>query len=497
MKILLVYPEYPETFWSFKHALRYVSKKAAFPPLGLLTVAAMFPEDWERRLVDLNVKPLKDSDIQWADYVFVSGMIVQRESAERIIDKCRKLGVKVVAGGPLFTSRPDEFPLVDHLVLGEGEVTFPEFLEDLKQGNPKRIYETARRPAMAESPVPQWNLIDKKHYVSLAVQYSRGCPFNCEFCDIIILNGRVPRTKSAEQLLREFEALYQWGWRGPLFVVDDNFIGNKRHVKVVLREVIRWMKLRNYPFALFTEASLNLAEDDELLSLMVEAGFNKVFIGLETPEEASLVECSKLQNTSRDQVALVRKVQQAGLEVLGGFIIGFDNDPPSIFETQIRFIQSLGVVTAMVGLLNALPGTKLYNRLKEEGRLLRDSSGNNTDISVNFITKMDTKTLIEGYKKVLENIYSTRSYYDRIYTFLESYRPAPRKSRILMSDVFAFFKSIWFLGIVGRGKRYYWKLIVKSLLKYPRAFPEAINHAIIGVHFRKVTEKYLAVEYEN
>ena len=342
---------------------------------------------------------------------------------------------------------------------------------------------------MAESPIPQWDLIKKRHYASLAVQYSRGCPFNCEFCDIIMLNGRVPRAKSPQQLLREFDSLYAWGWRGSLFVVDDNFIGNKAKVKALLREVIPWMKERNFPFVLFTEASLNLAEDDELMSLMVQAGFNKVFVGLETPEEASLVECSKYQNLRQDPVTLVKRIQNQGMEVLGGFIIGFDSDPLSIFDSQIRFIQNSGVVTAMVGLLNALPGTKLYNRLKAEGRLLRQSTGDNLDLSLNFIPKMDTTTLLEGYKRVLDKIYSTRAYYERIYRFLDEYRPT-RRGKVQLSDLLAFFQSIWYLGVVSRNRFHYWKLITKSLVKYRRAFPEAVALAVLGVHFQKILENH-------
>jgi radical SAM superfamily enzyme YgiQ (UPF0313 family) len=489
MNILLVYPQYPDTFWSFKHALRFVSRKAAFPPLGLLTVASMLPESWNRRLVDLNVTKLRDKDLEWADMVFVSAMIVQRQSAESVIARSRAAGVKVVAGGPLFTAKPEEFSQVDHLVLGEGEVTIPLFLKDLQNGQAQPVYEPDHFPAMSESPMPQWDLVNKRHYATMAVQYSRGCPFNCEFCDIIVMNGRVPRTKSPEQLIHEFDALYKWGWRGPLFIVDDNFIGNKSRVKTLLRRIIDWMKEHKYPFALFTEASLNMAEDEELMQLMSEANFNKVFIGLETPEEAGLLECSKLQNTGGDVVSLVRTIQNHGMEVLGGFIIGFDSDTPSIFENQIRFIQNLGVVTAMVGLLNALPNTRLYHRLKEEGRLLKDSTGNNLDISLNFVPKMDSQTLMEGYQRVLETIYSRKAYYERIYRFLENYRPM-RRSRVFWCDIMAFVRSIFYLGILNRGRRYYWKLLIKTLINYPRAFPEAMTHAIMGVHFQKVLENY-------
>lgn len=497
MNILMVYPEYPDTFWSFKHALKYIGRKAFFPPLGLLTIASMLPEIWERKLVDLNVTRLKDKDIRWADYVFISAMLIQRKSAEGVIARCNALGTKVVAGGPLFTARPEDFPQVDHLVLGEGEASFPAFLKDAGEGIPARVYTHERRPKMCESPVPQWELIRTKDYACMAIQYSRGCPFNCEFCDIITLNGRVPRTKSAQQLTEELKSIHDQGWRGPIFIVDDNFIGNKRKVKEVLREVARWNNENGRPFSFTTEASLNLGEDEELMQLMARAGFTKVFIGLETPEEASLLECSKYQNTHKDPITLVKTIQHHGLEVMGGFIIGFDHDSPSIFESQIRFIQNLGVVTAMVGLLNALPGSRLYSRLQREGRLLKDSTGNNLDFTINFIPKMDSTQLVEGYKQVLQNIYSSRTYYERIYRFLEEYQPAAtQKGKILVRDVWAFVRSLFTIGVLSRCRFYYWKLIAKSLVKYPRAFPQAVTLAILGEHFRKVIRKNYALETE-
>ncbi|MCL0048678.1 DUF4070 domain-containing protein, partial [Dehalococcoidia bacterium] len=327
------------------------------------------------------------------------------------------------------------------------------------------------------------------------VQYSRGCPYDCEFCDIIIMNGRVPRTKETSQLLREFDALYERGWRGSVFIVDDNFIGNKIRVKQMLRGIITWMEEKKYPFTLFTEASLNLADDEELMRLMIEAGFNKVFIGLETPIEASLAECNKFLNETGNMVAAVKKIQNFGMQVLGGFIVGFDNDPPSIFESQINFIQRMGVVTAMVGILTALPKTRLYNRLKDEGRLLKTSSGNNTDGSLNFVPKMDAEALVNGYRKIMRTIYSPEKYYERIITFLEEYRPVKRRQRISLAlaipSLKSFLKSVWYLGIVEGSRRYYWKLVTKALFKYHRAFPEAIGMAISGFHFRKVTQKLL------
>jgi len=490
MKVLLVYPQYPNTFWSFKHILKFVSKKAAFPPLGLLTVAAMLPPDWEKRLVDMNVTHLLDRDLEWADCVFISGMIVQKDSAKEVIQRCKQLKVKVVAGGPLFTTGYEEFPEVDHLVLGEAEVTLPQFLEDLRKGSPKRLYLSEEKPDITKTPVPLWKLINLKHYASMAVQYSRGCPFDCEFCDIIVMNGRIPRTKQPEQLLRELEALYEQGWRGSVFIVDDNFIGNKLKVKrQLLPAIIEWQRRRNHPFTFFTEASLNLADDEELMHLMVEAGFDKVFVGIETPIEESLAECNKFQNVGRDIAASVKRIQNHGMGVFGGFIIGFDHDPPNVFDSQINFIQRSGIVTAMVGLLQALPRTKLYERLKREGRLLKECSGNNTDGSLNFIPKMDPQFLINGYKRVLRTIYSPKKYYERIITFLEEYRPMRRKRPIHLEDVKAFLKSIWHLGIVSNFRRYYWKLLAKSLLKYRRSFPEAMTLALYGLHFQKIIEE--------
>ncbi len=496
MKILLVYPQYPDAFWSFKHALKFISKKAAFPPLGLLTVAAMLPEEWQKKLVDMNTTALIDEDIKWADYVFISAMIVQQESVKEVIAQCGELHTKIVAGGPLFTTGYEQFNLgdVDHLVLGEAEATLSLLLEDLQKGCAQHIYESNEHPEITETPIPLWELIDLKRYASMNVQYSRGCPFNCEFCDIIILNGHRPRTKDKWQLIAEFEALYGQGWRDSVFIVDDNFIGNKRKLKEeTLPAMVEWSQKRKYPFRFFTEASINLADDEELMQLMTEAGFDTVFVGIETPNEESLVECSKFQNVNRDLVASVKKVQNYGLEVQGGFIVGFDSDPVSIFKSQISFIQKSGIVTAMVGLLNAPPGTRLYQRLKKENRLLPGGSGDNTDGSLNFIPRMNRETLIKGYKNVVKTIYSSKPYYERIKTFLEEYKPQkPRKAgrgKLRFCEIRALVKSMWILGVKEKGRRYYWRLFSSTLLKKPRLFPLFIKLAVYGFHFRKVADK--------
>ena len=492
MKILLVYPGYPDTFWSFKHALKFVSKKAAFPPLGLLTVASMLPEKWEKKLVDMNVDRLNDSDIRWADYVFISAMAVQKESAKDVIERCNHLGIKTVAGGPLFTASYDEFTGIDHFVLGEAEVTLQPFLDDLKEGRMKRIYTSDERPDISITPIPMWSLINMNHYSSMNLQYSRGCPFDCEFCDIVILNGHTPRTKSKEQLIAEMDSLYEHGWRGSLFVVDDNFIGNKKKLKAeILPALIEWKKSKRFPFALCTEASINLADDDELIRLMVAAGFDVVFVGIETPNDESLVECTKYQNQNRDLVDSVKKLQKFGLEVQGGFIVGFDNDPESIFQTQIDFIQKSGIVTAMVGLLNAPAGTKLYQRLKKENRITKNFTGNNTDCSLNFIPKMNYDTLMNGYKSILNTIYSPKGYYERVSNFLDEYKPrAGRVVGLQLDHIKAFVRVMWILGFKENGRSHYWRFLIKTIFKRPRFFTLSITMAIYGFHFRKVVEQY-------
>ena len=461
--------------------------------MGLLTIAAMLPDEWEKRLVDLNVTSLADEDIKWADYVFISAMVVQRNSVKEVINRCKKLGTRIVAGGPLFTTGHEDFDGVDHFVLGEAEVTLPSFLEDLDKGCAKPVYASNERPDISQTPIPLWSLINMKQYSAMNIQYSRGCPFNCEFCDIIILNGHKPRTKDKEQVVKELEALYGHGWRGGVFIVDDNFIGNKKKLKAeTLPAIIEWLKRKKYPFTFLTEASINLADDEELMRLMIEAGFNTVFVGIETPNEESLAECNKLQNKDRDLVASVKKIQNRGFEVQGGFIVGFDSDPVSIFRSQINFIQKSGIVTAMVGLLNAPRGTRLYQRLKKENRLLQDISGDNMDSSINFIPKMNYETLINGYKHILNTIYSPRQYYERVRTFLKEYKPnkGKRLSELEFYHITGFIKSMWFLGIKEKGRRYYWKLLISTLLKRPRSFPLSVSLSVFGFHFRKVTEKF-------
>jgi radical SAM superfamily enzyme YgiQ (UPF0313 family) len=491
MKALLIYPQYPITFWSFKHILPFVSKKSSYPPLGLLTVAAMMPEEWDKKVVDLNCTKLYDEDIKWADMVFISAMVVQKESAKEVVQRCKELGVKTVAGGPLFTMEPEEYADIDYLVLGEAESIFPEFLSDLSKGTLRRVYKCESYPDIAKTPLPAWHLINMNNYSSMSIQYSRGCPFNCDFCDIVLLNGHYPRTKSKEQMVGELDALYDNGWHNGIFIVDDNFIGNKKKLKEeILPAIIAWKKSKNKTLPLNTEVSINLADDDELINLMVEAGFNAVFIGIETPNEDSLEECAKNQNRHRDMHAAVRKLHQAGMEVQGGFIIGFDSDPLSIFKTQISFIQKSGIVTAMVGLLNAPNGTPLYQRLKKENRITGSFEGSNTEM--NFIPKMKFETLINGYKSVLKTLYSSKQYYERISNFLKDFKPPKVKvNDIRLGYIRVVWMVFWVLGVREKGQTNFWKLFFNTLFRRPRSLPVAMKLALYGYHFRRVAEKYV------
>lgn len=494
MKALLIYPEFPDTFWSFRYALQFIHRKASSPPLGLLTIAAMLPEDWEKRLVDLNVEKLLDEALIWADLVFVSAMTVQKESVKEVIARCRMAGVRIVAGGPLFTTEHEAFGDVDHLVLNEAEITLPRFLDDLQKGNAGSLYTTDQWADIRQTPIPLWKLMNAKHYASINIQYSRGCPFNCEFCDITLLCGHAPRTKDKEQVIRELESVYASGFRGQVFFVDDNFIGNKKKLKEeILPAIIDWMAMRKHPFSFNTQASIELSDHKDLMDMMVRAGFDVVFIGIETPHEQSLAECSKHQNKNRDLLASVRTIQKAGLEVQGGFIVGFDSDPVTIFDDQIRFIQASGVATAMVGILIALPRTQLYERLKKEQRLLNETSGDNTDFATNFIPRMDYDQLISGYKKVLSTLYSPRHYYDRARIFLQEYVPPQGKLfHFRFNYIAAFIKSIIVLGVIGKERFHYWRLLFWTLMTRPRLVPQAITLSIYGFHFRKVFEKRLA-----
>jgi radical SAM superfamily enzyme YgiQ (UPF0313 family) len=486
MNALLLYPEFPPTFWSFKHALKFIRKRASLPPLGLLTIAALLPRRWHLRLVDLNVRSLSERDLAWADLVCIGAMIAQRSSAQDLIARCRAAGKTIVAGGPLFTSSHAEFPDVDHFVLNEAELTLPDFLSDFANGSPRRIYTTGRYADIHRSPTPRWELADVRRYGSMSLQFSRGCPFDCEFCDVTAKFGHSPRVKSAAQVIAELDAIHQAGWRGPVFFVDDNLIGNKRALKQdLLPALISWQRTQRWRFPFYTEASINLADDEELMRLMADAGFDTVFVGIETPDAASLAECNKRQNQGRDLIADVKRIQRAGLQVQGGFIVGFDSDALSIFQRQVEFIQKSGIVTAMVGLLNALPDTKLHARLQREGRLVGRSSGDNVDGTTNFTPRMPMDLLVEGYRSILRRIYAPRPYYERVRTFLREYRRPRVAAPLNWRHGFALAWSGVRLGLVGRERFQYWRLLGWTICHRPALLQLAVTLAIYGHHFRR------------
>ena len=491
MNVLLVYPEFPDTFWSFKYALGFIGKKASSPPLGLATIAAMLPAEWRKRLVDMNVSPLRQQDLEWADYVLISAMAIQRASTWKVIERCKQMGKPMIAGGPLFTSEWETFDQVDHLILNEAEITLPAFLDDLQKGCAQHRYATDQYPDLTQTPVPQWELVDMRQYDAMAIQFSRGCPYNCDFCNVTALLGHRPRIKTAGQIIAELDKIYSLGWRRNIFFVDDNFIGNKRALKEsVLPALIEWRK--NKVGCLFiTEASINLADDPELMNLMARAGFVSVFVGIETPSEESLAECHKVQNRGRNLVESVKQLQRHGLQVMGGFIVGFDSDTSSIFQRQVDFIQKSGIVTAMVGLLQAPYGTELYSRLKREGRVLEAMSGDNADGRTNIVPLMDLKQLQAGYRHILEGIYSPGPFYQRVRSFLTEYKPFNASVHLEMQEILAFFRSIYWMGIRGKDRAEYWRLFFWALFKQPDKFALAITMTIYGFHFSKVFEHHI------
>lgn len=494
MNVLLIYPELPTSFWSFQHALRLAGKRSTQPPLGLLTVAAMLPAAWDKRLVDCNVQPLRDADLAWADLALISAMVVQRETARAAIDACHDAGVRVIAGGPLFTMEPEGFPTVDHLILNEAEVTLPAFLADLEHGAAKRVYETADFPPLDASPVPLWSLLTFEHYTAMAVQFSRGCPWRCDFCNVTTLFGRKPRIKAAAQIIRELDALYNAGWRGPVFFVDDNLIGDRRFVKqTLLPALIDWRQDKDgLPFS--TEVSINVADDPTLIDLLVRAGFTKVFIGLETPDHDALTHCNKGQNTRADLSTAVTRLQRAGIAVQGGFIVGFDTDTAAIFQRQFDFIQQSGIVIAMANMLQAPPGTALYARMLAEERIVSQPSGASQS-GTNVRPLMGLDTLIAGYNRLVTELYSPAPFYERVRRFLSDYAAAAPEvqskrfgnasgaQRALLA-----FKVIAQLGLVDRGRLRFWRLLFWVARNRPSLISEALALSLFGWDLRRQQE---------
>ncbi|MGA8042187.1 MAG: B12-binding domain-containing radical SAM protein [Terracidiphilus sp.] len=494
MNALLIYPEFPETYWSFKHALKFLGKRAAQPPLGLMTVAALLPAAWSKRLVDTNVEGLRDHDLAWADVVLLSGMHIQRESLVAIVDRCRVRGLRTVVGGPIASSIPAEQLKADHVVIGEAESLIADLARDLEQGTARPAYQAAERPPMETSPLPDLSLIKMHRYSTMAVQYSRGCPFNCEFCDIIEIYGRRPRTKAVAQVLAELDQLRAAGWRESVFIVDDNFIGNKARAKELCIALAQWRSQYKTSFDFNTEASLNLADDPELMQLMKDAGFVSVFLGIETPDESGLIASNKLQNTRRSLLDSVAIIQSYGMQVMGGFILGFDTDREDIFDRMVDFIQDSGIPIAMVGLLQAMPGTQLFRRLWREGRILDAGLGDNTGDKLNFLPHMDAERLVEGYRSVLRRIYSCEAYYGRVKIYLSRTQPRPgervsRQRWLTRANVRAFVTSIVRQGVIGPQRRSYWKFLLDAATRYRRCFGSAMTLVVMGYHFQVMTRR--------
>lgn len=489
MNILLVEPHTPETFWSLRHALRFIGKRAANPPLGLITLAGLLPPTWSYRLVDLNFSRLSDVDIRWADRVLISAMQIHYDSVAEVVRRCHAMKKKVIGGGPLFTADSEDNAGVDHVVVGEAEELASILSENIQSGRLAPLYEAPRFPDLALTPLPRWDLLDISRYATMSVQSCRGCPFDCEFCDVVGLNGRKPRYKSPDQFVSELESLRLLGWQGPVFVVDDNFIGDRRRCLELLRAVIDWRQRTRTRISFITEASVNMAGDPELLELMITAGFKKVFLGLETPSAESLRECHKLQNLRGDLTEAVYTIQAAGLEVMGGFIVGFDSDEPDIFQRQFDFIMKAGVVTAMVGLLQALPRSRLYTRLAAEGRLRSSSRGDNTSAALNFETTLDREFIQMNYRLLMKRLYEPGNYYRRIRTFLDTHPMRGPRIHVSWGDLFAVPKSLWLMGIVHRGRFAYWRFLAMTLSRHPRQIGVALTLAITGHHFRRVAER--------
>jgi radical SAM superfamily enzyme YgiQ (UPF0313 family) len=494
MNTLLIYPEFPDTFWSFKHALKFLGKRAAQPPLGLMTVAALLPASWKKRLVDTNVERLRDRDLGWADVVMVSGMHIQRESLVAIVERCRARGLRTVVGGPIASSLSAAELKADHIVIGEAESLIADLARDLEQGTAQPTYQAAERPEMGISPLPDLSLIKMKRYSTMTVQYSRGCPFNCEFCDIIEIYGRRPRTKAVRQVIAELDQLRAAGWREAVFIVDDNFIGNKARAKELCTALAEWRRKYKTSFDFSTEASLNLADDPELMQLMKDAGFTSVFLGIETPDESGLIACNKLQNTRRSLLNSVAIIQSYGMQVMGGFILGFDTDKDDIFDRMVEFIQKSGIPIAMVGLLQAMPGTQLFRRLWREGRILDAGAGNNTDDKLNFLPHMDAVQLVEGYHSVLKRIYSCEAYYERVKVYLSRTKPEPGERKfkqrwLTRANARAFVTSIVRQGVFGQQRWSYWKFLLLAATRYRRCFGAAMTLAVMGYHFQVMTKQ--------
>jgi radical SAM superfamily enzyme YgiQ (UPF0313 family) len=470
IKVLMVWPRFPASYWSLGEATEIVPERSLMPPLGLITVAAFCPKEWTIRLVDLAFQELSDEDLLWADLVMVSAMQVQHNDARRTLERASKLSRRTMIGGPYASSEPEALlPLADHVVVGEPDEIFQEIAADLEVGSARRLYRVIEKPDVSRTPVPRFDLLALKKYTLMAVQFSRGCPFTCEFCDIITLYGRRPRTKSPAQLIGELDALLQLGWRKEIFIVDDNFIGNHKAALELARGLEQWQRRNQYPFRFGTEASIDLASRPELLDAMVKANFWRVFIGIETPSVASLKETKKFQNLRRDLLDSIRFIQQHGLWVMGGFIVGFDNDEADIFDRQIEFIERAAIPWARTGALQAPPTTPLYERMKREGRLIQSSLEPSNFSPPNFRTVLPLPELLDGLKRMLLTLYDPCRFYDRVLDSLERWQARPEQRASALSFLYRLrvvFKSVWRQGMLSGYRRAYWNFLGRLMLRW-------------------------------
>jgi radical SAM superfamily enzyme YgiQ (UPF0313 family) len=421
-KVLLIYPRFAaDTFWNFAETCALFGAKYPAAPLGLITVAAMLPPSWTVRLIDRNAEDLTAADIAWADLVMTGGMLPQQRDTLEVVDLCHAQGKPVAIGGPAVTSTPHIYEKADFRVLGEAEGVIDAFIAAWEAGTREGVFEIEKFTVdVTKSPVPRFDLLNFEHYLHIGVQFSRGCPFTCEFCDIIELYGRVPRAKTNAQMLMELDELYRLGYRGHVDFVDDNLIGNKKAVRTFMPELKAWLEQKDYPFEFTTEASVNLADDDDFLRAMSEANFVGVFVGIESPDPDTLVAMKKKQNTRRSLVESIHKIYAAGIFVTAGFIVGFDSEKGSIADGMIDLIEDAAIPVCMVGLLYALPNTQLTRRLTKEGRLhpVPDSylpgSADQCTQGLNFDTLRPREEILLDYKRILEKVYEPAAYAGRL-----------------------------------------------------------------------------------
>jgi len=493
MKCLLVYPEMPDTFYALKHFVKVAGKKAAFPPLGLMTVAGLLPESWELKLIDLNVEPLTDKQLAWADLVLLSAMNVQEESVRDILDLCEKHTAKVIAGGPLFTHEYERFPSIDYFVLNEAEITLPRFLNDLEKGDARRIYKSPEFADVTASPLPLYRLVDMNDYMYAIIQYSRGCPYLCDFCDVTALFGRKPRTKTPEQIIAELDLIRQHSRGNLVLFADDNLIGNKRVLKnELLPALIDWQRRQKYGFYLATQLTINVADDEELMDMLADAGFRSVFIGIETPEEAGLKGSHKTQNLKRDLIATIHRIHERGFTIYGGFIVGFDTDTPESFEVLRDFIQESGIPMPIVNVLKAPPGTELFARMKRENRLIKDFAFEEGD--TNIRPMMDGASLIRGFLEVVDGIYTPENSYKRFKAYLahQNYTGSSTviRTQLGWSEIMLGLRILFFLGVRNKNRKYFWKLTYLVVFKYKKSIDLPLILSLLSVQM-DITAQHL------